>query len=104
MLRLISPKRMLHIAAAGALLTIANLPSANAAICYKGGSNGVVGGGSKSGVLKKNAEKRARGSWNSMAQSLMGSSRANWGNAQGRYYYCHHSFVWHCTAYARPCM
>ena len=76
------------------------------AACYNG-NTGLPGhkiaGGDKSGVLKSKAQYRARDSWNNAAQSLMGTSRANWGNAVDKSYYCHHSFVWHCTAYARPC-
>jgi hypothetical protein len=103
-----SLNRIARIAATGAILMVAHFSSAQAAICYKGkqGVNGtnIIASGNKSAVTKGNAQKKARGSWNSKAQSLMGSSRANWGNAQQRSYYCHHSFVWHCTAYARPCM
>lgn len=103
-----SLNRIARIAATGAILMVAHFSSAQAAICYNGkqGVNGtnVIASGSKGAVTKGNAQKKARGAWNSRAQSLMGSSRANWGNATNRYYYCHHSFVWHCTAYARPCM
>jgi hypothetical protein len=63
----------------------------------------VIGSSNKSAVLKGNAQKKARASWNGRAQSLMGTSRANWGNAINRSYYCHHSFVWHRTAFAKPC-
>jgi hypothetical protein len=71
------------------------------AACYSGG---VIAGGNKSAVTKHRAQEKARASWNHKAQSLMGTSRANWGNSNNRSYYCHHSFVWHCTAYARPCV
>ena len=108
MIRVFSLNRAVRVAAAGAVLMIAHMTTAQAAICYKGnkgvsGSN-IIASANKSAVTKGNAQKKARGSWNSRAQALMGSSRANWGNAQQRNYYCHHSFVWHCTAYARPCM
>jgi hypothetical protein len=76
------------------------------AACYNGNAGlpgHKIAGGNKSGVLKSKAQYRARDSWNNAAQSLMGTSRANWGNAVDKSYYCHHSFVWHCTAYARPC-
>ena len=103
-----SLNRIARIAATGAILMVAHFSSAQAAICYNGkqGVNGtnVIASGNKSAVTKGNAQKKARGCWNNMAQPLMGSSRANWGNAQQRSYYCHDSFVWHCTAYARPCM
>ena len=108
MLSTFSLKRIAQVAATGTILMVAHFSAAQAAICYQGnqGVNGskIVAGGNKSAVTKGNAQKKARGAWNSKAQSLMGSSRANWGNAQSRSYYCHHSFVWHCTAYARPCM
>lgn len=107
MLPLSSLKRLFGVAGAATLLTATHLSTANAAICYNGpGLNGshIIAGGNKSAVTKGNAQKKARGAFNSKAQSLMGSSRANWGNSQQRSYYCHHSFVWHCTAYARPCM
>lgn len=108
MLKLSHLGRLTRIAAASAVLMVANLTVAQAAICYKGnqgvGGSNRIASANKSAVTKGNAQKKARGSWNSRAQSLMGSSRANWGNATQRDYYCHHSFVWHCTAYARPCM
>ena len=93
--------RHARIAAAGALLMVAGL-GASPAHAYCHGS--IIAGGNKSAVLKSNAQKKARGSWNNAAQALMGTSRANWGNAINRSYYCHHSFVWHCTAYAKPCV
>ncbi len=103
-----NPNHIARIAATAVVLMLAHLSAAQAGICYNGnkGVNGtnVIASGSKSAVTKGNAQKKARGVWNSRAQSLMGSSRANWGNAINRYYYCHRSVVWHCTAYARPCM
>ena len=86
--------------------TLVTVSSGAQAACYAG-NTGLDGhrlaSANKSGVFKSKAQERARGSWNDRAQSLMGTSRANWGNAQNRDYYCHHAFVWHCTAYARPC-
>lgn len=90
-----------RIAAASALLMVAGFATSPAQAYCHGSS---IAGGNKSAVLKSNAQKKARGSWNNAAQSLMGTSRANWGNAINRYYYCHHSFTWHCTAYAKPCV
>lgn len=89
---------------AAAFLAISG--SAQAA-CYAG-NTGLDGhrlaSDNKWGASKSKAQERARGSWNSRAQSLMGTSRANWGNAQNRDYYCHRGFGWHCTAFARPCV
>lgn len=100
--------RLKRVALAGAIaLASAAAASGAQAACYAGntGLDGHrIASANKSGVLKSKAQERARGSWNGRAQSLMGTSRANWGNAQNRDYYCHHSFVWHCTAYARPCV
>ena len=101
MLRVFKFRRHARIAAACAVLMVAGL-GASPAHAYCHGS--IIAGGNKSAVLKKNAQKKARASWNGKAQSLMGTSRANWGNAINRSYYCHHSFVWHCTAFARPCV
>ena len=84
-----------------ALGAAAPTPAAAGGLCYGGG---VVGGDSNGGVLKKNAKKRARGSWKDAAQSAMGTSRArNWDHAENKRYYCHHTGIWYCTAYARPC-
>ena len=100
MRRKLNIRRYARVAAAGTLLTIAGFGT-SPALAYCHGS--IIAGGNKSAVLKSNAQKKARGSWNGKAQSLMGTSRAHWGNAINRSYYCHHSFVWHCTAFARPC-
>lgn len=89
-----------------AATVIATSGSAQAA-CFMGdaGLDGHrVASANKWGASKGKAQERARGSWNSRAQSLMGTSRANWSNAQFRDYYCHRGFGWHCTAYARPCI
>jgi hypothetical protein len=100
MLRVFKFRRHARIAAAGAVLMVAGL-GASPAHAYCHGS--IIAGGNKSAVLKHNAQKKARASWNGKSQALMGTSRAHWGNAINRSYYCHHSFVWHCTAFARPC-
>lgn len=77
-------------------------PAHAAPICYSGG---VVQGNWKSGVIKKNAEKRARKSWGDAAQKAVGSSRARkWKWALNRDILCDKSRgFWHCNASARPC-
>lgn len=100
MLSILDMRRGGGIAVAGALLMISGL-AATPAHAYCHGS--IIAGGNKSAVLKWRAQKKARESWNAKSQSLMGTSRAHWGNATNRSYYCHRNFGWHCTAYARPC-
>lgn len=90
-----------RIAAIGSLLAVASV-GVSPAHAYCHGS--IIAGGNKSAVLKSNAQAKARAAWNSKSQALMGTSRAHWGNAVNRYYYCHHSFTWHCTAFAKPCV
>ncbi len=97
----------LSAATAFALIAFGLVAGRAEAACFNGNtglSGHQLASANKSAVLKSKAQKRARGSWNDRAQSLMGTSRANWGNAINHSYYCHHSFVWHCTAYARPCV
>lgn len=106
----ISVDRSRRAALVGALslaATVFAMSGSAQAACFMGdaGLDGHrVAGADKWGASKGKAQERARKSWNSRAQSLMGTSRANWSNAQFRDYYCHRSFGWRCTAYARPCV